>query len=58
MVIAVTPPGTVQVPLVVKVFVVVAALAVESPTKMPSHVRRVIVVNVFIELCMVLRSSA
>jgi hypothetical protein len=46
----VTPAGTVQLPLVVKVFVVVAALVFEPPRSMPSHVRRVSVVNVFIQL--------
>lgn len=49
-VIVVTPAGTVQLPLVVKVFVVVAALVFEPPRSMPSHVRRVSVVNVFIKL--------
>jgi hypothetical protein len=54
----VTPAGAVQLPLVVKVFVVVAALADEAPAIMPNSAKSERAVILFIELRRVFRSSA
>lgn len=57
-VIVATPAGAVQLPLVVKAFVVVAALAIEAPAIMPNSAESDRAVILFIELRGVCRSSA
>ena len=57
-VIVATPAGAVQLPLVVKVFVVVAALAIEAPRSMASTVWSERAVSLFMKLPGVFRNRA